>query len=773
MFQQWRDQDDLPSHNGVLWIKGKPGAGKSTLMKHTLFYCQENLKHGTIAAYFFNARGNKLEKTLMGMLRSLLYQLLERDPILCERFIQIYLDKEKKHGKEWEWSVGELQNFLIFETKKGQIKPFLLLVDALDECDELEVRKVVEFLEDLSVSAVNARVTLHICLSSRHYPTIDMKSRLELKLEDQKQHDQDIIKYVQNKLRVRDRKIEEELLRKADHVFLWVVLVVEMLNQAFDRGKMRALQQKLREVPSDLDGIFLTLLKKDDRDKQATLLILQWVLFARRLLNPAELYFAVLSGTEPEELGPWNHQPNDDVIKRYITDTSKGLIEVRQGETETVQFIHESVNDFLLRNKRLQTLEAALQQHPVGASHDRLVACCMSYIGMRDLDSYANGGLLAETFKYRSVNQFPFLRYASMFVLFHAEMAQAGCISQQVYVQRLQHGDFQRLRIFLNALTFEAYSEELINAVSHDGHFELAKMVLQHTAASVNVKGGPYGSALQAASFHGNAEVVALLLDNGADVNLEGGTCGSALQAASYHGDAELVALLLDKGADVNLEGGEYSSALQAASYRGKKEVVALLLDKGADINLEGGKYGSALQAASRGGRKEVVALLLDKGADVKLEGGKYGSALQAASRKGRKEVIALLLDKGADINLKGGKYGPALQCASYYGGAELVALLLDKGADVNLQGGKYGSALQAASYMENKEVVAVLLENGASVIAQGGKFGNALQTAPARGHKGTVPLLREHGAIEHEPEDYWTNSGLSSDFDIFDSDSD
>src|SRR5438045_8951152 len=72
------------------------------------------------------------------------------------------------------------------------------------------------------------------------------------------------------------------------------------------------------------------------------------------------------------------------MIKRYNTSTSKGLIEVRKGRTETVQFIHESVNDFLLRNKRLQTLDPTLEQQAIGSSHDRLMACCMSYIMIKE-----------------------------------------------------------------------------------------------------------------------------------------------------------------------------------------------------------------------------------------------------------------------------------------------------------------------------------------------------------------------------------------------------
>ena len=156
-------------------------------MKHTLLCCQETLKdHVIIAAYFFNARGNKLEKTPLGMLRSLLYQLLDQDPHLCKRFIPMYLDKQKNHGNAWEWHVGELKSFLLSVMKKFKPKPPLLLVDALDECNEPEVREVVSFLESISVNAVSAKIPLNICLSSRHYPNISMERRLELTIEWEK-----------------------------------------------------------------------------------------------------------------------------------------------------------------------------------------------------------------------------------------------------------------------------------------------------------------------------------------------------------------------------------------------------------------------------------------------------------------------------------------------------------------------------------------------------------------------------------------------------------
>ncbi|KAF7975437.1 hypothetical protein HWV62_9569 [Athelia sp. TMB] len=277
-------------------------------------------------------------------------------------------------------------------------------------------------------------------------------------------------------------------------------------------------------------------------------------------------------------------------------------------------------------------------------------------------------------------------------------------------------------------------------------HLELAKLLLAK-GADVNVEGGSDGTALQAASAFGYLELAKLLLDKRADVNVKGGEYGSALQAASAEGHFELAKLLLDKGADVNLEGGEYGSALQAASVEGHLELAKLLLDKGADINLKGGGYGSALHEASAHGNLELARLLLDKGANVNGEEGLYGSALQAASARGHLEIAKLLLDKGANVNVKGGLYGTALQAAIAGVHLELAKLLLAKGADVNVEGGSDGTALQAASAFGYLELAKLLLDKRADVNVKGGEYGSALQAASAEGHFELAKLLLDKGA--------------------------
>jgi ankyrin repeat protein len=75
---------------------------------------------------------------------------------------------------------------------------------------------------------------------------------------------------------------------------------------------------------------------------------------------------------------------------------------------------------------------------------------------------------------------------------------------------------------------------------------------------------------------------VKLLLAAGADVNMQGGKYGSALQAACFDGCEKVVEQLLKAGADVNMQGGKYGNALQAASLEGHENVVKQLLKVGA-----------------------------------------------------------------------------------------------------------------------------------------------------------------------------------------------
>ena len=137
-----------------------------------------------------------------------------------------------------------------------------------------------------------------------------------------------------------------------------------------------------------------------------------------------------------------------------------------------------------------------------------------------------------------------------------------------------------------------------------------------------------------------------MLLKNGADVNLQGGPYGSALIAASIKLNPAIIQLLLDHSADINAQGEKMCTALQVASSSGNEEVVRYFLDKGVDINAQG-RNGTALQAAFYSGYEAVVRYLLDKGADVNAQRGLFGNALTAAStREESLAIVQLLLER-------------------------------------------------------------------------------------------------------------------------------
>ncbi|KAI2464765.1 hypothetical protein F4781DRAFT_411720 [Annulohypoxylon bovei var. microspora] len=296
-YLDWLDANKFDSHDGLLWIKGKPGAGKSTLMKFLFSNVHPTLKKrgNFVLSFFFNARGEELEKSTIGLYRSLLLQLLKKQPGLQHILDSISLGSQ--------WSIESLEHLFekaICSMEKASIFCF---IDALDECEEQQIRHMLSFLRTIREQAASASTKLHICLASRHYPHITIEKGLNLVIEGREEHQQDIANYIGTMLHIgHDRfaeKIRSQLQEKAAGVFMWVVLVVDILNKEYDRGRKFCLEKRLCDIPDDLHDLIHDILTRDHDNTHGLLLCIQWVLFARRPLTPKELYFAIMSGVEP------------------------------------------------------------------------------------------------------------------------------------------------------------------------------------------------------------------------------------------------------------------------------------------------------------------------------------------------------------------------------------------------------------------------------------------------------------------------------------------
>jgi len=165
-----------------------------------------------------------------------------------------------------------------------------------------------------------------------------------------------------------------------------------------------------------------------------------------------------------------------------------------------------------------------------------------------------------------------------------------------------------------------------------------------------------FGTAVQAAScFERSIPMLDRLLEKGADVNVEGGFYGTAAQAAAYHNCEQALYKHIEHGAKLNTNCGYFGNPLQASCWSGwwGRSGVLYMARRGADINLTGGEYGTALQAAAVTGQTEIVEALLESGADVNIyePPGAYTSTLQAAISTGHDDIVAMLVDKGARVN--------------------------------------------------------------------------------------------------------------------------
>jgi nucleoside phosphorylase len=333
-YQAWLDPAKLTQHHGFLWIRGKPGAGKSTIMKFAYSHiCKSRHAHAITAAFFFNARGEYLERSIVGMYRSLLLQLLQGCSELQAVLDDPDLVSESQSGCPPLNVLKEL--FLGAILALGQ-RSFTCFIDALDECDEQQVMDMVQYFEDLAEQSTEKRIAFRICFSSRHYPYIIVRQGIQFTVEDQPDHVEDLSTYIASRLRINDPafvgELQPKLLEKAAGVFLWVVLVVDILNKDYRCGGL-ALRKRLAEIPSGLSDLFKDILRRDTENMEHLLLCVLWILCAKRPLRPEEFYYALCSGlslkglADPELPAVAIGDAGGNAIRSVIS-SSKGLAEV-------------------------------------------------------------------------------------------------------------------------------------------------------------------------------------------------------------------------------------------------------------------------------------------------------------------------------------------------------------------------------------------------------------------------------------------------------------
>lgn len=598
-FRSWIDHTKQSEHNGFLWLKGKPGSGKSTIMNELFEWISRKLPEQRILSYFFNARAtDALEKSPQGLYRSLLHQLMSSTADLESYFLARFGSKLMWQDEVEEWSSVEIQNFFTDLARNDRLSQITIVIDALDEgCDD-DVRQMIAFFEDLAERTTNLALEFRVCFSSRHYPRISIELGLSLVIEDERGHTADIEAYVLKKLSGRRNErlheIQRMILQKSAGVFLWVVLVVKRLNGIYAQGKgIMAMENELRTVPADLEDLFANILRKDEDRSDICMILLQWVLCTLEPLTPRLLYMAIQSSLDSstdmnsEEL---EEELEKDQLLLFLLNHSRGLVEVPSGGFH-VQFIHETVREFLLKAKVPLTSYSAPSTGIVQASellldhelcHKNIAITCLKYL-LKFFNSMESPNDLVLPGSFTNHVVYNWWRHIGA--------------SGQVCCQQLLTHAMELLTCSRRVLW------RLVQSYDPD---------VGHRRGIVR---GDLASPIYYAVSFNLLNLIPILIAHGYDVNAQGGLYGTPLQLAAKHGNKAAVQILLKNGADINARGGCYDAALIAASHEGHKGMVKILLENGANINAQSKHKLSALRAAIDNGHHEIAKTLKERGA--------------------------------------------------------------------------------------------------------------------------------------------------------------
>lgn len=390
-------------------------------MKYALaqLECLEGSR-SNVASFYFNARGNAMEKSPLGLLRSVLHQLCLQDCQILATFSQTYQRRQSCDGGSYlPWSELELESFFEKAFKESSTRRTFIFIDALDECSEESVREAVYFIDRLAQTALEGEVLLNICLSSRHYPAIRIPNCPEVVVEAH--NDSDISTYIRDKLRFipasernEAHAIQAFLEEMASGVFLWVVLVVELVVRDINSGQpMSKVAKRVKGVPKDMEDLYHQLFRSLTPDELTfSVPLIQWVLLHKdylprtgnghssdappkiprtradggiRFLHLAVRLSSISGAPTRQNLSDWGYihpaaPPPTDRILRLINSTSRGLIEYNADGR--VQFVHETVREFFLTGPGFGLLDSSLQQNPLGRGYVALVTGCLNALDL-------------------------------------------------------------------------------------------------------------------------------------------------------------------------------------------------------------------------------------------------------------------------------------------------------------------------------------------------------------------------------------------------------
>ncbi|KAF2814949.1 uncharacterized protein BDZ99DRAFT_434927 [Mytilinidion resinicola] len=337
-FQQWRDDQQ----SRLLWVKGDPGKGKTMLLCGIVDELKGLMAQTDLLSYFFCQATDSRINNATAVLRGLLFLLVEQQPFLLS-YIRVKHDHAGKTLFEDVNSWAALSEIFTNILQDPSLNSTYLVIDALDECVEADLPKLLDFI--VKKSSVSPRVKWIV--SSRNWPRIEkdldtathkLRLRLELNERSISAAVSTFIKVKVDWLAKRNRysrntqdAVQRYLSLNANGTFLWVALVCQGLSNISGWEA----QQKLKEFPPGLDALYWRMI---DQIKGSEL--------CKRILAVVS---AVYRPITLDELASFVNMPdgvaNEHQVLSEIISLCGSFLTLQEC---TISFVHQSAKDFLV-----------------------------------------------------------------------------------------------------------------------------------------------------------------------------------------------------------------------------------------------------------------------------------------------------------------------------------------------------------------------------------------------------------------------------------------
>jgi hypothetical protein len=415
----------MSSGAGVFHVSGKLGSGKSTLMKYLCDHAStkqllekwagkisglqlrfhlnlngsraNNRDKGTrqlvFASFFFWKPGSTMQKTLPGLIRSLLHDLLKACPELTRDIFPDYWERIK--SAPWQirsnLSISDKDirrafSRIISDPSLYTNHCFCFFIDGLDEYEGTHQEDPKTMVDMLTNWTKNAPTTVKICVSSREHNlfmnSFSENQRIRLHILTKS----DMTSYVVDKLRHIDREedqriLAESIVENAEGIFVWVTLVVKRIREQIENGaSLETLQRELDALPKELDSLFDHILNSlADSDLKAAYQTCSMVIELNkyRLSLPLLSYsflddftrdheFALRKDVYSQPLTPTARAVRIESARKRLNACCRGLLETRKDESgepasEIIMITHRSISEFLLSRGRRCRMEPYLE----------------------------------------------------------------------------------------------------------------------------------------------------------------------------------------------------------------------------------------------------------------------------------------------------------------------------------------------------------------------------------------------------------------------------